>query len=108
MKSVNVINQTRNIAKKLRHNLRKFAVSNNYKNIRNMENKNLQFKTTLNCGGCVAKVKSDLDNAKGIVDWSVDTNNADKILTVHSDGASEEAIIAIIKSKGFNAESLAV
>lgn len=73
-----------------------------------MENKDLQFKTTLNCGGCVAKVKSDLDNAAGIGDWSVDTNNNDKILTVASEGATEEEIIAIIKSKGFKAESLKI
>ncbi|WP_428232520.1 heavy-metal-associated domain-containing protein [Flavobacterium sp.] len=73
-----------------------------------MENKNLQFKTTLNCGGCVAKVKSDLDSAEGIIDWSVDTNNTDKILTVHSEGATEDEIIAIIKSKGFKAEPLGI
>lgn len=73
-----------------------------------MENKDLQFKTTLNCGGCVAKVKSDLDNAAGIGDWSVDTNNNDKILTVASEGITEEEIIAIIKSKGFKAEPLKI
>lgn len=73
-----------------------------------MENKDLQFKTTLNCGGCVAKVKSDLDNAAGIGDWSVDTNNNYKILTVASEGATEEEIIAIIKSKGFKAEPLKI
>jgi copper chaperone len=73
-----------------------------------MENKNLQFKTTLNCGGCVAKVKSDLDNAEGIGHWSVDTDNNDKILTVASEGATEDEIIAIIKSRGFKAEPLTV
>lgn len=73
-----------------------------------MENKNFQFKTTLNCGGCVAKVKSDLDNTQGIGEWNVDTDNADKILTVQSEGATEDEIIAIIKSKGFKAEPLTV
>ena len=28
-----------------------------------MESKNLQFKTNLNCGNCVAKVQGDLDSA---------------------------------------------
>lgn len=32
-----------------------------------MENKELKFKTNLNCGGCVSKVQSDFDNAAGFV-----------------------------------------
>ena len=71
-----------------------------------MENKEFQFKTTLDCGGCVSKVKSDLDNAAGIQDWNVDISNADKILTVSSKGITEDEVIAIIKSKGFKAEPI--
>ncbi|MES2329810.1 MAG: heavy metal-associated domain-containing protein [Bacteroidota bacterium] len=71
-----------------------------------MENKNLKFKTNLNCGGCVSKVKSDLDNANGICEWNVDTANSDKILTVKSEGITEEEVITIIKSKGFKAEPM--
>lgn len=70
-------------------------------------NKNLQFKTNLNCGGCVSKVQSDLDTAEGISKWNVDTANADKILTVSSKGITEEEVINIVKSKGFKAESIA-
>ncbi|WP_104383322.1 cation transporter [Sphingobacterium sp. HMA12] len=70
-----------------------------------MESKNIQFKTNLNCAGCVAKVRADLDNAQGICEWNVDTSNSDKILTVKSNGISEEEIIEIIKKKGFIAES---
>lgn len=71
-----------------------------------MENKELKFKTTLNCSGCVSKVQSDLDKAEGIEQWNVDTNNADKILTVNSKGISEDEVVAIIKSKGFKAEPI--
>ncbi|MEH6305279.1 heavy-metal-associated domain-containing protein [Olivibacter sp. CPCC 100613] len=71
-----------------------------------MENKNLQFKTNLNCGGCVSKVQSDLDNADGLCEWNVDIANGDKILTVKSEGITEEEIVAIIKSKGFKAEPI--
>lgn len=71
-----------------------------------MENKNLQFKTNLNCGGCVSKVKSDLDNAEGICEWNVDTANSDKILTIKSDGITEDEVVAIINKKGFKAEAL--
>lgn len=31
-----------------------------------MENKKMTFKTNLNCGGCVAKVQNDFDNAENI------------------------------------------
>ncbi|EKF54081.1 hypothetical protein I215_14174 [Galbibacter marinus] len=71
-----------------------------------MENKELKFKTTLNCGGCVSKVKPDLDNSQGISKWEVDTDNPDKILTVSSKGITEDQVISIIKSKGFKAESI--
>lgn len=72
-----------------------------------MENKEFQFKTTLNCGGCVSKVKSDLDDSAKITKWNVDTDHPDKILTVNSKGITEDEIIAIIKSKGFKAEPIA-
>lgn len=72
-----------------------------------MENKELKFKTTLDCGGCVSKVKSDLDNATGIQQWNVDTANADKILSVNSTGITQEEVIAILKSKGFKADPIA-
>ena len=72
-----------------------------------MENKEFQFKTNLNCGGCVSKVQADLDNENGISEWNVDTANSDKILTVKSQGISEEEVIAIVKKKGFKAEVIA-
>jgi copper chaperone len=71
-----------------------------------MENKQLQFKTNLNCGGCVSKVQADLDNANGIGAWEVDTTNSDKILTIKSEGITEQEVVALVKSKGFKAEPL--
>ncbi|HRP34118.1 MAG TPA: heavy metal-associated domain-containing protein [Agriterribacter sp.] len=72
-----------------------------------MERKEFKFKTTLNCGGCVSKVQSDLDNAEGICHWNVDTANPDKILTVSSNGITPDEVAAIIKKKGFKAEPIA-
>ncbi|MFV0540038.1 MAG: heavy-metal-associated domain-containing protein [Aestuariibaculum sp.] len=69
-----------------------------------MENKELKFKTNLNCGGCVSKVQADFDNVEGICHWNVDTDNSDKILTVSSKGITEDEVIKIIQSKGFKAE----
>lgn len=69
-----------------------------------MEHKELKFKTTLNCGGCVSKVQADFDNNEGIADWQVDTDNPDKILTINSNGISEKEVVEIINKKGFKAE----
>ncbi len=71
-----------------------------------MENTNIQFRTNINCGGCVATVKPHLDNAEGICHWDVDTANSDKILTVHSDGITREQVLEIVKKAGFKAEPL--
>jgi copper chaperone len=69
-----------------------------------MENKELKFKTNLNCGGCVSKVQSEFDNAKGVCHWNVDTDISDKILTVSSKGITADEVIKIVQSKGFKAE----
>lgn len=69
-----------------------------------MGDKELKFKTNLNCGGCVSKVQMELDKADGINHWAVDTENTQKILTVSSKGITENEVVAIIESKGFKAE----
>lgn len=71
-----------------------------------METKAYKFKTNINCGGCVSKVKPVLDAADGIVRWEVDTDNPDKILTVESNGISVEEIEGLIKAKGFKVEGI--
>lgn len=71
-----------------------------------METTELHFKTNLNCGGCVAKVQSDLDQAQGIETWQVDTDNPAKILTVKSTGITADQIIELVERKGFQAERL--
>lgn len=73
-----------------------------------MENQKFQFKTNINCGGCVASVKPHLDNADGVCDWNVNTADKDKILTVKAEGITEEQILDIIKKTGFKAEPLTV
>lgn len=71
-----------------------------------MDNKEFQFKTNINCGGCVASVKPHLDNAEGICEWNVDTANQDKILTIKSEGVTEEQVLNIIEKAGFKAEPI--
>lgn len=71
-----------------------------------MKNRELKFRTNLNCGGCVSKVKEDLDTTKGIDEWHVDIENPNKILTIKSSGITELQIVEIINNKGFIAESI--
>lgn len=71
-----------------------------------MKETNMQFKTTLNCGGCVSKVQADLDQLVGVNQWDVAISHPDKILTVHSLQHTPQEIIQLIRSKGFTAEEL--
>ncbi|MCE7044475.1 heavy-metal-associated domain-containing protein [Dyadobacter sp. CY312] len=71
-----------------------------------MEDKNFQFKTNINCGGCVAKVTPFLNDAEGVCHWEVDTTNKDKVLTVKSEGITEQEVMEIIQKTGFKIEPL--
>ena len=73
-----------------------------------MENNNhdLQFKTNINCGGCVAAVTPHLDRLDGIAHWNVDTDNKDKILTVSATGASPQQVIEAVQQAGFTIEPI--
>ena len=69
--------------------------------------KQYQFKTNINCSGCVSKVTPVLNENKDIVEWKVDTNNPNKILTVETENLDENSVKAIVQKAGFKAESLA-
>lgn len=71
-----------------------------------MENKNLQFKTNINCDGCVSKVTPFLNDTEGICHWEVDTTNKDKVLTVASEGIAEQEVIEVVQKAGFKIERL--
>ncbi len=65
-----------------------------------------QFKTNINCGGCVSTVTPFLNANKEIKSWKVDTSNPQKILTVDTDLLSEEKIREIVNKAGYKAEKL--
>ena len=71
-----------------------------------MEDKNIKFKTNINCSSCVAKVAPFLDAVKGISHWEVDTKNREKILTLKSDGNNEREIVESVQKAGFKIEPL--
>lgn len=69
-----------------------------------MNTKETKFKTNLNCGSCVEKVKPFLDKLDGVTAWEVDTANPNKILTVNGVDIDNEKVIDTIEEVGFNAE----
>lgn len=82
-------------------------INNNLKIIK-MENKNYQFKTNINCGGCVSKVTPFLNDVEGIANWEVDTENKEKVLTVKSEGITQKQIIETVEKAGFKIEPFGV
>lgn len=71
-----------------------------------MENQKFQFKTNINCGGCVASVKPFLDKLEGVCHWDVDTANKDKVLSVQSNGVTQDEVIQKVKEAGYKIEIL--
>ena len=65
-----------------------------------------QFKTNINCGGCVAAITPHLNTNKEIKHWEVDTTNPNKILTVETENLSEDTIKEIVQKAGYKAEKL--
>jgi copper chaperone CopZ len=59
------------------------------------------YKTNLNCGGCVAKVRPLLDAAPGVARWSVDTDSPDKVLTVEGDRVDTATVERLVGQSGF-------
>jgi len=68
--------------------------------------KQYQFKTNINCSGCVAKVTPHLNEAQEIKAWNVDTTNPNKILTVETENLNETEVKGIVEKAGFKAEQL--
>jgi len=71
-----------------------------------MANKNLRFKTNINCEGCVATVKPHLDLIAGAEGWQVATTDKDKVLTVTTDNINPEQVMTTIQKAGFKIEIL--
>lgn len=68
--------------------------------------KTFKFKTNIECSNCEARVKPFLDKKEGITSWQVDTESADKVLTVETDSLEAIDVIKTIKRTGFVAEEM--
>ncbi len=77
-----------------------------FKNFVKTKKMKYQFKTNINCGGCVASVTPYLNANNEIKHWEVDTANPQKVLTVETDNLSDEMIREIVKKAGYKAEKL--
>ena len=66
--------------------------------------KTLKFKTNIKCMGCVATVTPALNDAVGIDHWEVDLMSPEKRLTISSETADADTVIAALKGTGFKAE----
>ncbi|MCK9254990.1 MAG: cation transporter [Bacteroidales bacterium] len=71
-----------------------------------MEIKKFKFKTNINCAGCIAAVRPKLNELDGLENWTVDTENPDKILTVSLNTAKQEDVINAVKSVGYKIEAI--
>jgi copper chaperone CopZ len=66
--------------------------------------KTLQFKTNINCGGCVRGVTPALDGHDDIKQWEVDLQHPDRILTVKGDDTlTEKEVERAVDGAGFSA-----
>ncbi|MEZ5104184.1 MAG: heavy-metal-associated domain-containing protein [Draconibacterium sp.] len=64
----------------------------------------VKIKTDLSCKHCVMKVEPLLKSDKGIVDYKIDLGHPDKLVTINSEDANIEEIIAGFKKAGYSAE----
>jgi len=67
-----------------------------------------QFKTNINCSGCVEKVTPFLQNVPALESWQVDTKSPEKILTVKGpdDARINEAVTAQVRAAGYRIDPL--
>ena len=70
------------------------------------EHKTLRFKTNIKCGGCIAQVSPALNEAEGISHWEVDTADKNLILTVKSEGISQDDIVKVVRKAGYTIDPL--
>lgn len=60
-----------------------------------------RYRTNLNCGSCVAKIKPYLDAEPSITRWSAETASPDRVLTVEGDGPLMDVTQRAVGQAGF-------
>lgn len=63
-------------------------------------------KTDLSCKHCVKTVEPILKNETGIIDYSIDLEHADRLVTIESEGADIDKVIGNFNEAGYRAEKV--
>ncbi|WP_340111661.1 heavy-metal-associated domain-containing protein [Maribellus mangrovi] len=66
----------------------------------------VKLKTDLSCPHCAMKVEPILKETRGIVDYTIDLQHPDKLVSFSSEGADIDSVIASFKKAGYIAEKL--
>ncbi|MDX5320354.1 MAG: cation transporter [Bacteroidota bacterium] len=68
--------------------------------------KQMKFRTSIKCTGCLNKVTPYLNDTRGIENWDLDLKNPEKVLTINASEASEEDVIQTVKKLGYEIEQI--
>lgn len=68
--------------------------------------KKYQYKTNINCNGCIATVTPNLSAEEGIINWSVDTDNPHKILSVEVNDIDSQVVEEAVKKAGYTIDPI--
>jgi Cu2+-exporting ATPase len=68
--------------------------------------KKYQYKTNINCNGCIAAVTPNMSAENGIINWSVDTDNPNKILSVEVNDIKSQIVEEAVKKAGYSIEPI--
>ena len=69
-------------------------------------NTTVRFKTSLKCGGCVAKITPLLNSMRNVAEWSVDLNTPERLLTVTLKDGDTSPVHKAVTGAGFKIEEV--
>lgn len=66
----------------------------------------ISLKTDLSCRHCVKAVEPILKNETGIIDYSIDLEHPDSLVSINSEGADIDTVIGKFNAAGYRAEKV--
>ncbi|HEV3250458.1 MAG TPA: heavy-metal-associated domain-containing protein [Puia sp.] len=68
--------------------------------------KKYQFRSNINCSGCIFAVTPFLDANSSIKNWHVDITHPKKVLTVETETLTAEEVKHLVNRAGFKTEQI--